>query len=75
MPKFIQLVEQGDNSIHYVNLNEIVQIVHVPDSPIATVHMTDGKSFRVGQTQTNRLMTAFGEDGHAMSAKGTPSSP
>jgi hypothetical protein len=73
VPKFIQLVEQGDNSIHYVNLEEIVQIVHVPDSPIASVHLTDGKSFRVSGNETKRLMTAFGEEGHAaQTGKGTP---
>jgi hypothetical protein len=62
--KFIPLLEQGDNSIHYVNLEHIVQIVHVPDAPIATVHMDDGKSFRVGEAETKRLMSAFGEQGH-----------
>jgi hypothetical protein len=39
-----------------------VQIVHVPNSPIATVHMVDGHSFRVGEAETKRLMTIFGEE-------------
>ena len=63
MAKFLPLLEQGDNSIHYVNIAHIVQIVHVPASPIATVHMVDGHSFRVGEEETKRLMHIFGEDG------------
>ena len=64
MAKFIPLLEQGDNSIHYVNVAHIVQIVHVPQSPIATVHMVDGHSFRVGEAETKRLMHVFGEHSH-----------
>ena len=71
--KFIQLVEQGDNSIHYVNLDEIVQVVHVPNSKIAMVHLTNGMNFRVGEAEIKHLiMTAFNEQGPAAQTKGAP---
>lgn len=64
MAKFIPLIEQGDSSIHYVNLEHIVQIIHVPNAPVATVCLADGKSFRVGEMETQRLVSAFGEIGN-----------
>lgn len=61
MAQFISLVEDGDNSIHYVNLEQVVQMVHVPGSPLATLTTTDGRSFRVSASEAKKLLRKMGE--------------
>jgi hypothetical protein len=63
VPHFISLVEDGDNSVHYVNLEQIVQMVHVPGSPLATVTTTDGRSFRVGDAEAKKLLRKMDHPG------------
>ena len=51
--------EQGDSSLHYINVDHIVQIVHVPNAPVATISMADGKSFRVNETEFRNIVALF----------------
>ena len=67
MTRFVNVVEQGDDSIHVLNVDRIVQFVHVPGAPIATVSVSDGKSFRISQEEFYRVLTAIG----AESGRGT----
>ena len=59
MPQFIRLVEQGDNSLHLIHKDHIIQVVHVPGSTIATVTTSDGKSFRIGDAEYQRFLEAL----------------
>ena len=56
MAQFVAITEQGDNSVHHVNLDHLVQVVHVPNSPLATVSTSDGKSFRISQDDLQKLL-------------------
>ena len=60
MAAFINLVEQGDESIHVVNVDHIVQMYHVPGTGVATVTTSDGKSFRISQQEFYNALTAIG---------------
>jgi hypothetical protein len=68
MPRFINLVEQGDESVHVVNVEHIVQMMHVPGAGIATVTLSDGKSFRISQQEFYNTLTALGSETRAPGA-------
>lgn len=68
MPRFINLVEQGDESVHVVNVEHIVQMVHVPGAGLATVSMSDGKTFRVSQQEFYNALTSIGGDARGSAA-------
>gem|GEM_PF-3976645 len=56
MARFIPLVEQGDSSVHYVNVEHVLQFVHVPNSPVAVVTTSDGQSFRISEEEFRRFV-------------------
>lgn len=62
MPQFIKLVEQGDNSVHLIHVDHVIQVVHVPGSTVATVTTSDGKSFRIGDAEYQHLLSSLASE-------------